>query len=93
IILKKFDEFMDENQEEKLIKAEVWFAIQFEMACNPTDFFMRRTGRLFFDKLSVEKYKDLVLQLFENELLYTKNVAKKHQQELENILSSACKFE
>ena len=93
IILKKFDEFMDENQEEKLIKAEVWFAIQFEMACNPTDFFMRRTGRLFFDKLSVEKYKDLVLQLFENELLYTKNVAKKHQQDLENILTSVCKFE
>ena len=93
IILKKFDEFLDENQEEKLIKAEVWFAIQFEMACNPTDFFMRRTGRLFFDKLSVEKYKDLVLQLFENELLYTKNVAKKHQQDLENILTSVCKFE
>lgn len=93
IILKKFDEFTDENQEEKLIKAEVWFAIHYEMACNPSDFFMRRTGRLFFDKHSVEKHKDFVLQLFENELLYSDEISKKHQEELENILSSVCKFD
>ena len=52
IILKKFDEFTEENQQEKMIKAEVWFTINYEMACNTTDFFMRRTGRLFFDKPS-----------------------------------------
>lgn len=92
IILKKFDEFMEDNQEEKLIKAEVWFAINYEMACNPTDFFMRRTGRLFFDKQSVEKYKNFVLQIFENELLYSNKDSKKHKEELENILQSVCKF-
>jgi glycerol-3-phosphate dehydrogenase len=39
---------MDEDQQEKMIKAEVWFAINYEMACTPADFFVRRTGRLFF---------------------------------------------
>ncbi|MFY9242051.1 MAG: glycerol-3-phosphate dehydrogenase/oxidase, partial [Polaribacter sp.] len=55
IILKKFDELTDENQQEKMIKAEVWFTINYELACNPTDFFMRRTGRLFFDAQSVHQ--------------------------------------
>jgi len=55
---------MHDNMQEKMIKAEVWFTINYEMACTPTDFFMRRTGRLFFDKPSVDTYKELVVQLF-----------------------------
>lgn len=92
IILKKFDEFMDENQEEKLIKAEVWFAINYEMACNPTDFFMRRTGRLFFDMLSVILYKNLVVQLFKEQFLWDEKTTEMHQSELENQLKLATNF-
>ncbi|KGL62443.1 glycerol-3-phosphate dehydrogenase/oxidase [Polaribacter sp. Hel1_85] len=64
IILQKFDDLMHDNMQEKMIQAEVWFTINYEMACTPTDFFMRRTGRLFFDKPSVDTYKELVVQLF-----------------------------
>ena len=92
IILKKFDEFTEENQQEKMIKAEVWFAINYEMACNTTDFFMRRTGRLFFDKPSVDLYKDYVTQLFENQLNLDKKTNEKNVKILNENLTSILTF-
>jgi glycerol-3-phosphate dehydrogenase len=91
-ILKKFDEFSDENQQEKMIKAEVWFAVNFEMACNPTDFFMRRTGRLFFDAHSVKVYKNLVVTLFKEHFSWDINTTKKYQEALEKKLKSIVTF-
>lgn len=91
-ILKKFDEFMDENQSKKMIKAEVWFTINFEMTCNPTDFFMRRTGRLFFDKPSVDLYKQFVLQLFKEYFNWDEKTTHFHQKNLENELKNATEF-
>ena len=92
LILKKFDALSDENQQEKMIKAEVWFTIQNEMVCTPTDFFMRRTGRLFFDINSVYNFKDLVLQEFVNHFGWDKKTAEKHQQELEEKISDKKEF-
>ncbi|NCT10118.1 MAG: glycerol-3-phosphate dehydrogenase/oxidase [Flavobacteriia bacterium] len=92
IILKKFDEFIDENQTEKLLKAEVWFTIHYEMACTPTDFFMRRTGRLFFDKPNVNLYKNLVLQLFKEHFNWDEKTKNLHQNDLEHQLKMATSF-
>ena len=91
-ILKKFDDLTDENQIKKMIKAEVLFCIENEMTCTPTDFFMRRTGRLFFDKPSVELHKDYVLQLFENQFSWDKKTANYHQNELNEKLISVLTF-
>lgn len=78
--------------QEKMIKAEVWFAINYEMACTPTDFFMRRTGRLFFDANSVYTHKDLVIQLFENQFNWTENQKEKNSKELDEKLTSILNF-
>ena len=91
-ILKKFDEFTEENQQEKMMKAEVWFSIQHELACTPTDFFMRRTGRLFFDPKSVTQYKDYVLSLFTSHFSWDTETAEKHKQELEHHVKMATTF-
>ena len=93
IILKKFDEFMDEDQQEKMIKSEVWFAINYEMACTPTDFFMRRTGRLFFDTPSVFLYKEYVLNKFKEHFSWDENTTQKSRKKLEEELKSATIFE
>ena len=93
IILKKFDEFMDEDQQEKMIKAEVWFSIHYEMACTPTDFFMRRTGRLFFDTHSVFLYKEYVLNKFKEYFSWDENTTQKSRNKLEEELKSATVFE
>ena len=91
-ILKKFDELTEENQQNKMIKAEVWFSIQNEMACTPTDFFMRRTGRLFFDPKSVTHYKDYVLSLFASYFSWHTETTERHKQELEHHIKKATTF-
>ncbi|KGL60138.1 MULTISPECIES: glycerol-3-phosphate dehydrogenase/oxidase [unclassified Polaribacter] len=92
LILKKFDELTDENQQEKMIKAEVWFTVNYEMACTPTDFFMRRTGRLFFDKPSVDLYKNLVMTAFISHFKWGEKTAAKHLNELDEKISLASSF-
>ena len=93
IILQKFDDLMHDNMQEKMIKAEVWFTINYEMACNPTDFFMRRTGRLFFDANSVTKFEEFVLNEFKTAFSWDTATTKKQQQELEHHLKMATNFE
>ena len=79
IILKKFDELTGENSREKIIKAEVWFTIQYEMACSPVDFFMRRTGRIYFNIDSVNLYKNLILNEFSNYFSWDKETLEKNK--------------
>ena len=75
-----------------MIKAEVWFCINHEMTCTPTDFFVRRTGRLFFDTKSVLLYKEFVLNEFKNHFSWDEKTAKKHAKELEDHLQTAVTF-
>ncbi|CAM1352452.1 glycerol-3-phosphate dehydrogenase/oxidase [Tenacibaculum crassostreae] len=92
IILDKFDELTIKNSEQRLLKAEVWFAIQHEMTCTLTDFFMRRTGRLFFDKPSVDANKNFVLSEFKQYFNWSEETTNKHQQELEEKINVAITF-
>ena len=93
IILQKFDDLMHDNMQEKMIKAEVWFTINHEMTCSPTDFFMRRTGRLFFDTHSVFLFKELVLDLFKTNFSWDEKTTEKHLKELEKHVNIATIFE
>ena len=93
IILQKFDDLIHDNMQEKMIKAEVWFAINYEMACNPTDFFVRRTGKLFFDTQSVTLNKSFVLKEFRNIFSWSDKIAEKHKNDLEKHLKTATTFE
>ena len=92
IILKKFDELTGENSREKIIKAEVWFTIQYEMTCSPVDFFMRRTGRIYFNIDSVNLYKTLVLNEFSNYFSWDKETLEKNKKELLKELQQATSF-
>ncbi len=53
---------------------------------------MRRTGRLFFDKPSVDIYKMYVLQLFKEYFNWDEKTANFHQNELEHQLKMANEF-
>ncbi len=92
IIIDKFDELKESNIELRLLKAEIWFTIQHEMTCTPTDFFMRRTGRLFFDKPSVDNYKNDVLNEFTTYFNWSELEKNKHQEELETKIKLATNF-
>lgn len=93
IILQKFDDLMHDNMQEKMLKSEVWFTINYEMTCSPTDFFMRRTGRLFFDIQSVFMYKEFVLNEFKNHFSWDEKTTEKNLKELKENLKIATTFE
>ncbi len=93
IILDKFDEMSDENPELRLLKAEVWFTIQHEMTCTPSDFFMRRSGRLFFNKPSVDRYKDVVITEFSTYFNWSEEQQQQYLQELNEHIHVAVSFE
>lgn len=59
-IIDKMSYFLNDNPEERLIRAEVWYSVHHEMTNSLTDFFVRRTGRLYFDINSIHKYHSLV---------------------------------
>jgi len=93
IILQKFDDLMHDDMQEKMLKSEVWFTINYEMTCSPTDFFMRRTGRLFFDIQSVFMYKEFVLNEFKNHFSWDEKTTEKNLKKLEENLKIATTFE
>ncbi|MEW7290163.1 glycerol kinase GlpK [Aquimarina sp. 2304DJ70-9] len=60
IIIDKVNYFLNDSMAEKLIRAELWYSAHHEMTNGLADFFVRRTGRLYFDIDSVHKYRSLV---------------------------------
>ncbi|MDC0869965.1 glycerol-3-phosphate dehydrogenase/oxidase [Flavobacteriaceae bacterium] len=92
VILTKFDELTDVDIEQRMIKAEVWFSILYESACSPVDFFMRRTGRAYFNMDSVTKHLELVLTEFSAHFSWNNEILNKKKEELNKELKSITSF-
>ncbi len=43
------------DADERLLMAEVWYGINHELCCNLNDFLIRRTGRLYFERQTLDK--------------------------------------
>ncbi|QLG45532.1 glycerol-3-phosphate dehydrogenase/oxidase [Costertonia aggregata] len=63
-ILEIYKALKDEDAIVRLAKAELRFGIDYEMVQNPMDFFIRRTGRLYFDIDSVRSLMEPILDEF-----------------------------
>lgn len=61
-ILTNYRRFKNNDARLRMIRAELKFGIEHEMVTNPMDFFVRRTGRLYFDIESVRQFLDVVLE-------------------------------
>ncbi len=61
-ILERFRQFDDEDPHWRLMKAELHFGLEHEMVQSPMDFFIRRTGRLYFDIDSVRTCLPAVIE-------------------------------
>lgn len=71
-----------------------WFAVLFyslheEMAVKPVDFFIRRTGALFFDIDSVYQFKSSVIDYMAKELKWSKEQKSQYTAEIEQHLYDA----
>lgn len=65
------------------------YAIEYEMIVKPIDFFVRRTGALFFDIHWVYEWKEAVIEYMSAELDWSKNQKVKYTAELEQALKDA----
>ena len=64
LILENYAKLKDKDAYLRMAKAELHFGIDYEMVQNPMDFFVRRTGRLYFDIDSVRNLMDPILAEF-----------------------------
>ncbi len=64
-IMDKINELdSDMHPEVKLARAEAWYAAYYEMVSCAEDFFVRRTGRLYFDIQSIALIREAVIKDF-----------------------------
>lgn len=85
-ILKYYDAITDHTPQERMLRSEVHFCIQYELIYNPMDFLARRTGRLYFDTESVLHYKDVVLQVCNIVFNYPENIYEHYKTDMESII-------
>jgi len=71
------------------IYAQLLYGIQRESIISPSDFFIRRTGFLYFYPAEVKQYKDQVIQLLKDKLNLDINLNQKFQLDLEMQMNIA----
>ncbi len=65
-ILKDYSIQKDKDPYIRMAKAELHYGIKYEMITSPMDFFIRRTGRLYFDIESIPFLLDPILDEFKS---------------------------
>ena len=74
------------------LAAKLAYAIQFEMTCTPADFFVRRTGDLYFNMDEVHAYKEQVCQMMKVQLGYSENQVDFYRFDLDKQVQEATSF-
>lgn len=75
-----------------VLAAVVEYAVNEEMAQTPSDFFIRRTGDLYFHMADVVRYKDQVLDFMAELLGYTELQKETYRRELQDEIHKATRF-
>ncbi len=91
-ILKTYKLLNKEDIEVRMVIAEARFGITYEMVLTPLDFFIRRTGRLYFDINSVRKFMDPVLAEFKAQFNVDDTQIQIWREELESELERHSNF-
>ncbi|MDF2836091.1 MAG: glycerol-3-phosphate dehydrogenase [Paenibacillus sp.] len=71
------------------LAAMLRYAIKYEMAATPSDFFVRRTGDLFFRIAEVRKWKEPVIRAMEAELGWSGEQKNRYSAELDVYIREA----
>lgn len=85
-ILGKMKDFSTDNATVALARAEAWFTTTYEMVNSAADFFVRRTGRLYFDIESIPAVEAAVLKDFQAYLGWNEERLQKEKEELDLLL-------
>ncbi|BBH21761.1 glycerol-3-phosphate dehydrogenase [Paenibacillus baekrokdamisoli] len=88
-LLPKPDERINCGELPPDIYTSLLYAMKFEMAVKPVDFFIRRTGALFFDIASVHAWKSEVIRIMAAQLGYSAEQIAAYELDLERQLKEA----
>ena len=76
-----------------IVFAMLQYALQYELAYKPADFFIRRTGGLFFHYDWVMEHQDVVISYMEKTLAWSEEQKKSYKEELTTLLYEAKHFD
>lgn len=92
IILDNYAKIVEKDKYVRLAKAELAFGIDYEMVQNPMDFFIRRTGRLYFDIDSIRTLMKPILKEFQNKFGVSDEIVQEWKTSLEAELKEHSDF-
>jgi len=92
VIIDRFKHREEADPELRLLLAELMFALEHEMVQYPSDFFIRRTGRLYFDIESIRQYQQTVLEYFKEYFHWDSTHTQKAREDLEKAVYEASHF-
>jgi glycerol-3-phosphate dehydrogenase len=75
-----------------LVKAELWYCLEYEMVLTPEDFLVRRTGMLYFDLPRLQKIKEVVLLEFSTFFSWSSSELDVARKRLEKVILQATHF-
>jgi len=73
--------------------AELQYSIEHEMVAHPADFLIRRTGKIFFDRINTEKHLQYLNQLLSQQLHIEDTFSQKNLEEVKEEFKAAVSFE
>jgi glycerol-3-phosphate dehydrogenase len=95
-IMEKALELQKENPERDpillLMCAELWYCIEEEMVVNLNDFLIRRTGRLFFERETLEPVYPILLEEMAKLLNWSEEHARMVREQFEQEYQNAVQF-
>jgi glycerol-3-phosphate dehydrogenase len=92
LILDKMKSFSDKSYEIRLARAELWFGVHYEMINRAADFFVRRTGRLYFHIESIPLIRAKIFQDLQKYLKWDDARLEKEAADLDQLLFDATHF-
>ncbi|KQC30788.1 glycerol-3-phosphate dehydrogenase/oxidase [Flagellimonas eckloniae] len=91
-ILENYAALRNKDVYLRMLRAEAQFAIAHEMVLNPMDFFIRRTGRLYFDIDSIRNYMEPIQEEFKKAFGYDTAQLEFFKEKMEEELESHSSF-
>lgn len=92
VILDRLKANLEKDTDIALLRAELWYCLEYEMVLTPEDFLVRRTGLLYFDLPRLQKFKDVVLRDFQSFFNWSSVEFDMAQKRLERIILQATQF-
>ena len=93
IIEKAYELRASNNKDNLWLKAEIWYCINNEMINNLSDFFIRRTGMIFFDYNKIKSLINVSADYMQTELNWSDEFKNKSISDFEKIYNQVKSFD